>query len=931
LVKALVSSERRPFVGRTAAVAALDDLAGTPSLVVVRGCRGIGRTVFLRELHRGWQELGITVLSLPVASDAPRWDVFRAQAVVDLVRESFHEYEGAGLAGSMALLSRLCGEETGSPDGVFAELVRLFLRLRATRPVAVLVDDVDTAPGPVQAIAAAHRAGCTVVVTCREDRTSFDPTPLVALADRVLDLGPLSEREIGELLARLAPAPLDEAVVPAVRAALGPLAGHPGTVLATFEALRRADAFVEVLGHLCLRDQGPSAVALPSDHDLVRYVEGLGEAGAQVVAVAASAARLDVDDVPHVAAALGHELSWCGDVVDRLVAIGALACDEDRRLSVPCPALTAVLVRGFGEDRLRAVHRAIAEQLLRSGTADLSVAADHVALAGATLPPDQALVPLLEREATRVVRANPPLAARWFRAALRHAAPGADHVRLLRIVLHLLVRTAQYAELAEVVGTEVATGVPECCRYELAAASALVAVHTGAPVSADVHEVLARDPRAWVPLRFAARWFGEHDPVRATDVAAAFSGFRVNRLLDWEHDEVDVAAAVEAAEVADGRYDVVAMLRLVLGSCYGVPESGPLGVYRGLLRDYADGEWSRVASSARRLELSGAHTAVRHVARLLTAEVHSSSGDFGRATQWFGLVDENCPFTALRAWVDLGVTQGTRGPEHARDRGWSAYDLVRRAAENGDDVGLSCFLLRLGFLEEALGDGLARVAGEASRWHERFGGLNLRAAELVLHGLSEQDGAVAVTAVELLRRTGDTAELMRACLAMASFCDDPAPWYTEALESAKRLGGGRLDLRVRETMRKVGVVLPRARAARDDFSDVELRIIALVQLGKTNRQIATTVRMSEKTVENHLTRLFVRTGCRSRLDLATASLEGRLPTRSTCASPRESNTQAPRVEHSGTPSATFAHPNEHREGVRTRSSGCPSEGHAVSE
>ena len=44
----------------------------------------------------------------------------------------------------------------------------------------------------------------------------------------------------------------------------------------------------------------------------------------------------------------------------------------------------------------------------------------------------------------------------------------------------------------------------------------------------------------------------------------------------------------------------------------------------------------------------------------------------------------------------------------------------------------------------------------------------------------------------------------------------------------------------------------------------------------TNRQIASSVRISEKTVENYLTKLFARTGCRSRLDLAAASLEGRL-------------------------------------------------------
>ncbi|MBM7858976.1 helix-turn-helix transcriptional regulator [Lentzea nigeriaca] len=842
-------------MGRTAETTALDEFAGTPALLVVRGRGGIGRTAFLHELRRIWRERGITVLSLPVTAGEPPDDVFRAQAVVDAVRESFHEYDGPELACSVALLSRL------PRNTVFTELVRLFTRLRATRPVAVLVDNVDTAPDPLRAIAAAHRAGCTVVVTCR------DNGGLAPLADRVLDLGPLREAEIGELLARVALMPLDEAVVPAVRAALGPLAGHPGTVIATFESLCREDAFAEVLGHLCLRAE----VALPRDHFLVRYVEGLGEVAVRIVAVAAGAARLDLDDVLGAAAAFGrevggpggpvdavapgHGLRRCGDVVDRLVAAGALACDENGSLTVPCLALATALVRGFGADRLRAVHGAIAGQLL----GDMSVAADHIALAGNALLNDPALVPLLEREATRIVQVNQELAARWFRAALRHAEP-ADRVRLLRIVLHLLVRTAQYADLAEVVEAEVAAGVPECCRYELAAAAALVTIHIGQPLSGTVRDALADDPRALVPLRFAARWFDEHHPVRAADVAAAFSGFRVNRLPDWEHDTAEQVA------IAEGRYDVVAMLRLVLGPCYGLPRTGPLGVYHRLLRDYAAGEWSRVVSGARRLELSGAPTAMHHVARLLAAEVHSSSGDVLPAAQWFGLVDENCPFAGLRAWVDLGLT----GP----DRGWSGYDLVRAAAENGDDVGLSCLLLRLGLVENGLGNdtGLARAAGEARRWYQRFGGASLRATELVLRGLSERDYRTAASAVTLLRRTGNAAELMRTCLAMASLCDDPAPWYAEALEFAERLG----DLHTKETMRKVGVALPRARVARDDFSDVELRIIDLVRQGRTNRQIASKVRMSEKTVENYLTRLFVRTGCRSRLDLAKASLEGRL-------------------------------------------------------
>ncbi|MDX8056153.1 AAA family ATPase [Lentzea sp. BCCO 10_0798] len=872
--EASVPSERKVFVGRTEEVAAFQEWMGAAALVVVRGGGGIGKTTFLRELESVWAARGVTVLPLPTTADAPHWDVFRAQAVVDLIRDCFQEFDGAQLAGSVAAVSRLCDEARAASapgtDALFAELVRLFKKLRANRPVAVFVDDADLAVDPVRAIAAAYRAGCTVVVTCREDGTAGRPASLSSLADHVVNLGPLTERSTTELLNRVVPAPLDEAVVPALWAALGPLAGNPGAVLTTVEALRRDNGFAEVLGHLCLRDPDPSALALPREHELVRHVEGLGDVGVQLMAVVSAADRFGIDDVLDFADALGHDLRRCGDAVDQLVATGAMACDHNGRLSVPCPALTTALVGGLGADRLRGIHRALAEHLLHAGTAELSVVTDHVALAGAALPADPSLVPLLEREATRVARANQPLAARWFRTALRHAEPGADRVRLLRIVLHLLLRTAQHTELAEVVSAEVTAGVDESCAYELATAAALASVHIGQPVPADVHDALAGDARARLALGFADRWFDGREAVPATEVAAAFAGFRVNRVLDWEHDPHGMI------EVAADLYDVTGMLKLALGPCYGVPDSGPLGVYRELVRQYVDGDWPGVVSSARRLELSGPATAMHQVARLLSAEVHSACGDFRRAASWLGLGRTDDAFPALRAWVEVGLTYRGGERQPALEQGWAAYDRATGEQESG--VGLPWLLLRLGIYEKRLdnGDGLARAAAEAERWYERVGGTNLRTAKLVLRALSEQDLAAATAAVELLRRRGNTVDLMLACMAVAVLCDDPAPWYGEALQLAKRLGEGWMDVRIKETMRKVGLAPPRARAARDDFSDVELQIIALVQHGKTNRQIATVLSMSEKTVENYLTRLFVRTGCRSRLNLATASLQGRL-------------------------------------------------------
>nr|WP_237531097.1 helix-turn-helix transcriptional regulator [Streptomyces sp. SID3212] len=82
--------------------------------------------------------------------------------------------------------------------------------------------------------------------------------------------------------------------------------------------------------------------------------------------------------------------------------------------------------------------------------------------------------------------------------------------------------------------------------------------------------------------------------------------------------------------------------------------------------------------------------------------------------------------------------------------------------------------------------------------------------------------------------------------------------------------------------RRRNVSLPRRRAARggrserDERGERDVQLIDLVSDGSTNRQIAARLGCSEKTVEQRLTRLFKRTGCRSRAELAAAWLDGSL-------------------------------------------------------
>jgi DNA-binding NarL/FixJ family response regulator len=82
---------------------------------------------------------------------------------------------------------------------------------------------------------------------------------------------------------------------------------------------------------------------------------------------------------------------------------------------------------------------------------------------------------------------------------------------------------------------------------------------------------------------------------------------------------------------------------------------------------------------------------------------------------------------------------------------------------------------------------------------------------------------------------------------------------------------------VAKVMKDHGIEPPRARrVAEGELTDTEVRLAHLVHDGLTNREIANVLIVSPKTVEVYLSRLFAKTGCESRVDLAVAVSEGRI-------------------------------------------------------
>ncbi|WP_086842782.1 ATP-binding protein, partial [Amycolatopsis kentuckyensis] len=808
--------DRGVLPGRGDEVAALEKVAGRPVLVVVRGEAGAGKTALLGAVRQKWRDRGLKVVHIRFSAGGP--DAFGIPAVLTAFREEF----GTRCDTRLAAVSRLSQPDDTdcSPFGsaLFTELTQLFAALRRSGPSAVVFDDLDAVPNPGFAIAAARYAGCTVLAACRQAE-SVEPTLLSALADQVVELRPLTDGEVDELIA--AHGPVDPAVTPAVRDALGSLGGNPGAVLATWDALEQAGRLVPVHGVRCLADPG-APIALPPGHDLVRRVTELPEPAAAVVVLVGAAGTLRVDDLLRLAENTGWDPAACGRAADRLVAAGVLGCDGRGELVVSCPALAAAVAQAWGDERVPALHRVVDEHL-RPG-------APEAAPAGHAGDPE--MISRWCREITRIRASAPETAARWYRAALGHCATH-DTGRLpdlTRSLLRLLVGIGRYEWLREVVAEAVTAGVPDGLEYELAVAAAMAALHTGVPVPAAVAAELAADRASRPPLEFAGRWFDGREAISLDGFVHAFGAFRLGAAPDS-------APVRDQLEIWAGRHDLVALFGFLLGDEYGAPDGGPLALYHRIITGYHRGEWAEVLSAARALELSGRPgTPVHTHARLLAAEIQSCEGESELAAAWLAAAGDG-PFPAVASWAETGLLWRTGQVHEAVEAGWRGYERAAEAAERGNAIGMHWLLVRLAMLEAETGgfEKLAELRTLARKWYRRYGGRRLQMADLMVAGLAGRDFASARTAVEVVRSHDNQSELMRACLIASFIADEPRPWLHEAYDIARRLGGDLLRMTIKARMRERGVTPPRRNLAPADLSAAELRIIDLIRQGLTNR------------------------------------------------------------------------------------------------
>lgn len=135
--------------------------------------------------------------------------------------------------------------------------------------------------------------------------------------------------------------------------------------------------------------------------------------------------------------------------------------------------------------------------------------------------------------------------------------------------------------------------------------------------------------------------------------------------------------------------------------------------------------------------------------------------------------------------------------------------------------------------------------------------------------LDDRDAGKA--AVALARERGIPHEAARAFRRAALCGVDTAALLAEVYELLGELDALLWRARLRVTMREHDVTVP---GRRTSTRENERLLAVLVAEGLPNRQLAQVLATSEKSVEGRLSRMFARTGYRSRVELAAAVLTG---------------------------------------------------------
>lgn len=907
-------------------VAACKAASGT---VVLRGDAGVGKTRLLDSALEEAELLGHRVLRAgfdELDRDVPYAGLRRAlgPAVAAETRPELAE-EARAVAAALDLTA---GD--GSRDAMavaFESARRLLVAWSAERPVVLALDDLHAADPDsrrVIGLLAAHLAEEPVAILAtmrmREPDAGVD---VRALVERLVAEGLTSVVDVGELdradtralvHARLGTRP-DDAVVDVVWEASR---GNPFYAVEAVRSLEEGDRLSLGADRVGLADESGS-VALSMRATLLHRIFRLGPEARRVGRVLTAFQRIPLRRLPLVADLCGLPVAAVERAFDALAAAGVLRESEGREWEFSHPIVKNTLYDDLGPAERRRIHAEIAVALSEERAEGRPVALAELAVhtAAAAEPGDAAAIEILTAAGHAAASSAPLTAAHWFAQARRLA--GDDDPTLLAAEARARYLAADI-EAAAALGARALAALPvgpnrtrtagivvQCLttlgRFEeaLATADDLLASGDGpAPprlraVRATPLVYLDRFDEAEAELQGALDDTGD-DVSRAAVLGGLAACAYARGELDRCHRLLDEQAELEARLGPGSRLASLAVRASYLGLAGAVADaeralaqaqslSEQLGgsAFRPVLDVAAAilawlaGRWDEAVDRSRLVgvepERAGVYGVLARCAELVIAV---DRGQFARAEELADEVRGSRLGASFASWsiarrdLALGELDAARSSleavlaaDRAHGRRSSEHvllgSLVDVALAAGDDAAARRWTEEL----EAFADHPARP------WASMLAG---RARARV-----DGDPAAAVDSAEGADAQGVVVEAARSRLVAGSLGHEPERELTAAHEVFRAVGAEPELRATGAAMRDHGLTPPRpVRTAEGPLTDTERELARLVHEGLTNRQIARVIHLSPKTIEVYLSRVFTKTGCANRLELALAVSDGLL-------------------------------------------------------
>lgn len=889
-----------------------DARQGRSRVLVLRGEAGIGKTALLRLGADTAREQGMRVLWLR------GWEPEKQLAFAglsQLVRPGAHlidrlpEPQAEALKGAVAL------GPTRPADRfeICAATLSLLAELAEERPLLVAVDDVHALdPSSAEALAFAARRlmaeDIGILVTTRPDPA----VDALTVALPVLEVAGLEESAVGELVAdRTGVSPHED-----VRRQLAlRSAGNPMALIELLHGLTGS----QLSGH------GPMPRTLPAGTtagalfaDRVAAVRA--DARTLLLLMAASTST-ETGDLTRAARHLGVPQTAFADV-----EASGLAAFAPNAYHFAHPLVPSAVLAAAHSEEIRAAHRALAAACARPGHA--GERAWH--LAEAALGPDEQVAAALE-ELARTTESRSgyvAAAAAWERSAALSVSPP-DRARRLTAAATDALMGGRNTHARELLIRADALVEEAGLRAEIAAGLGRVELFTGHPALAHrfvfraAEELSDTDPRRGSQLFADAAMASllSGDPVGAFEAA-----MRTEKLLDGAQTPATLVAGLirgitmlHLGEGSAGRELLRRCLEAVRTQGDALPTEYVV-LAAATMNWTGEHELGRrtVNSLLERLRISGA-LGMLPFALYVSAYANVSTGRTEAARAAATEAVELAGFTDNEFWQYLSLSalahvEAVRGDAEAcRRHGQRALALRRADTDYPRDASEALGLLELSFGDypealRRLREGAMSTSADDpdSLLDSNFDAMEAR----IRCGLPLSPGALASVAqhagqvhiplhaaIALRVRALAAEESAEACFeqALALHAEVPCPLETartrltygerlrragqrvrareqlrDALDAFERLGAVVWAERCRRELTATGETV-RARSepsGSEDLTPQEFQVAQAVVRGATNKQTASALFLSPKTVEFHLGNVYRKLGVRNRTELA---------------------------------------------------------------